>query len=66
MLENDFGMENDPEENNNDKENDEKEQDNDNNNNNNNKLHSKRVISIINLRIGIFILDSDLKQFNST
>ena len=60
MLENDFGMENDPEENNNDKENDEKEQDND-NNNNNNKLHSKRVISIINqLRILIFILESDL------
>ena len=46
MLENDFGMENDPEENSNDKENDEKEQDND-NNNNNNKLHSKRVIGII-------------------
>ena len=52
MLENDFGMENDPEENSNDKENDEKEQDNDNNNNNNNnKLHSKRVISIIHFRI---------------
>lgn len=47
MLENDFGMENEPEENNNEKEKDEKEEDKD----NNNKLQSKRVINIIQLSI---------------